>query len=73
MEVPDRLVRVREVVGQEAAAVGLGEDAGVAPALAGRFADLLRDRAEVEDVHDEQVAGLGALDTDRATEHVGVR
>ncbi len=69
-EVPDRLVRVGIVVGEEAAAVDLGEDAGVAPTLAGRVADLLRHRAEVEDVDDEQVAGLGALDRDRTGQHV---
>jgi hypothetical protein len=73
VEVPDRLVRVREVVGQEAAAVGLGEDARVAPALAGGLPDLLRYRPEVEDVDDEQVTRLGALDADRAGEHVRVR
>ena len=63
VEVPDRLVGVGEVVGQEAAAVGLGEDARVAPALARRVAVLLRRlaRAEVEDVDDQQVARLGAL------------
>ena len=72
VEVPDRLVGVGEVVGQEAAAVHLGEDAGVAPALTGRVTDLLRDRAEIEDVDDEQVAGLGALDRRPArTGHVG--
>ena len=70
-EVQDRLVGVGEVLGEEPAAVGLGEDAGVAPALAGCVADLLRDRAEIEDVDDEQVAGFGALDGDRPGEHVG--
>ena len=71
-EVPDRLVGVGEVVGQEAAAVGLREDAGVAPALAWRVAVLLRGlhRAQVEDVDDEQVARLGALHSDRSAEHV---
>ena len=65
-EVPDRLVRVGEPVGEEAAAVGFREDPGVAPALARRVTDLLRNGAEVEDVDDEQVAGLRALDGDRA-------
>ncbi len=70
-EVPDRLVGVGELIGEEAAAVELGEDAGVAPALAGqRPGILLRDGSDVEDVHDEQVARLGALDGDRAGEHV---
>src|SRR5205085_685044 len=34
-EIPDRLVRVGETVGEEAAAVGLGADPCVPPALAG--------------------------------------
>ena len=72
VEVPDRLVGVGVVVGEEPAGVGLGEDAGVAPALAGGRARLLGDRAEVEDVDHQQVAGLGALDLDGAAEHVGV-
>ena len=72
VEVPDRLVGVGVVVGEEPAGVGLGEDAGVAPALAGGGAGLLGDRAEVEDVDHQQVAGLGALDLDGAAEHVGV-
>jgi hypothetical protein len=63
------------VVGQEAAAVDLREHAGVAPPLARRVAELLRRLAgaEVEDVHDEQVARLGALHLDRAAEHVADR
>lgn len=72
VEVPDGLVRVGEAVGEEAAAVVLGEDAGVAPALPGAFSLRLRYGAQVEDVHDEQVAGLGALHRDGAAEHVGV-
>ena len=72
VEVPDRLVGVREVVGEEPAAVRLGEDPGVAPALPGRVAVLLRRLAgaQVEDVDHEQVARLRALDLDRAAEHV---
>jgi hypothetical protein len=60
------------VVGEEAAAVDLGEDAGVAPALARGVAVLLWRLAgpEVEDVDDEEVARLRALDLDRAAEHV---
>ena len=69
-EVPDRLVGVREVIGEEAPAVELGEDAGVTPALAGGLADLLGYRPEVEDVDDQQVARLGALDGDRPGQHV---
>jgi hypothetical protein len=72
VEVPDRLVGVREVVGEEASAVDLGEDACVAPSLAGRVAAFLRrlNGAEVQDVHDKQVTGFGALDLDRTAEHV---
>jgi hypothetical protein len=70
LKVPDRLVGVREVVGQEAAAVDPGEDAGVAPALTGDRALLLGYRAELEDVDDEQVAGGGSLHGDRPAERV---
>ena len=56
----------REMIGQEAAAVLLGEDAGEAPVA-------LRQRADVEDVDHQQVAGLRALDPDRAGQvvHLG--
>ena len=70
-EVPDHLVGVREAVGQKAAAVALREHAGVAPSLAReRALVLLVDRVDLEDVDDQQVAGLGALDVERATQHV---
>src|SRR5215471_6173456 len=65
LEVPDGLVGVRELLGQEAATVVAGEDPGVAPALSGQRAGvLLRDGADIQDVHDEQVAGLRAPDGD---------
>jgi hypothetical protein len=71
LEVPDHFVGVGELLGEEAAAVLGGEYAGVAPALAGeRSRILLWDRADIEDVDDEQVAGLGALHGDRPAEHV---
>ena len=69
-EVPDGLVGVGELVGEEGAAVLLGEDAGVAPALAGQGALFLRDGSDVDDVHDQQVARLRALDGERARERV---
>jgi hypothetical protein len=71
-EVPDRLVGIREVVGEETAAVGLGEDTRIAPSLARRVAVFLRRlaRAEVQDVDHQQVTRLGALDLDRTAEHV---
>ena len=73
-EVPDHLVRVGELLGEEPAAVLRREHPGVAPPLPGqRPGVLLRDRADVEDVDDEQVAGLGALHGDRAAEHVHPR
>src|ERR1700716_966810 len=71
-EIPNRLVRVGEAVGQEPAAVGLREDPGVPPALTGNVADFLWHRTEIEDVDDEQVAGLGTLDVDRPGQHVRV-
>src|ERR1700712_457995 len=69
-EVPDRLVRVGEVVGEKASAVGLGEDSRVAPSLAGGVADLLGYRTQVEDVDDEKVPWFGTFDVDRAGQHV---
>jgi hypothetical protein len=72
VEVPDRLVGVRIVVGEEPAGVGLGEDAGIAPALPGGRPRLLGDRAQVEDVDHQQVARFGALDLDGPAEHVGM-
>jgi hypothetical protein len=56
------------VVGEEPAAVLLGEDAGVTPALPGRVADLLGHRAQVEDVDHQQVAGFGAFEHVTAVE-----
>src|SRR5262245_2042826 len=71
LEVPNHLVGVGEVLGEESAAVLGGEYAGVAPALAGqRSRVLLWDRADIKDVDDEQVAGLGALHGDRPAEYV---
>ena len=75
-EVPDHLVGVGEAIGQEAAAVRLGEDARVAPAHAGvRALVLLVAGVDLEDVDDQQVAGLGALDVERPAEdvHAGQR
>src|SRR5699024_2131381 len=70
-EVPHGLVGVGELVGEEAAAVALGEDARVAPALAGqRPVVLLGDGADVEDVHDQQVPRLRPLDPERTRERV---
>jgi|GEM_PF-7062047 len=63
LDVPDRLLRQREVIGEEAAAVLLGEEAVEAP-------QALLQRTDVEQVDDEQIAGLGALDADRAGQEV---
>jgi hypothetical protein len=59
VDVPDRLLRLREMLGQEAAAVLLREEAVEAPQAVGLGAN-------VEQVDDEQVARLGALHADRA-------
>ena len=48
-----------EMLGEEAAAILLGEDAGEAPFGFGQ-------RADIEDVDDHEVAGLRALDPERA-------
>ena len=62
-DVPDRLLRQREVIGEEAAAVLLGEEAVEAPQALGQ-------RADIEQVDDQQIARLGAFDTDRAGQEV---
>ena len=59
LDVPDRFLRQREMIGQEAAAILLGEEAVEAP-------QALLQRADVEQIDHEQIAGLGALDADRA-------
>ena len=51
------------MIGEEAAAVLLGEEAVEAP-------QALRQRADVEQVDDQQVAGLGAFDADRPGQEV---
>ena len=62
-EVPDGLLRQREVIGKKAAAVLLGEETVEAPLRLGLGAD-------VEQVNHQQVAGLGTMHTDRAGEVV---
>lgn len=60
-----------KIVGEEAAAVGLGEDTGVSPPLPGERAGVfLRDGAEVEHVDDEEITGLGTLDGEGARQGV---
>jgi hypothetical protein len=70
-EVPDRLVGVRELLGEEAAAVVRRENARVAPTLPRQRARvLLGNRADVEDVDDEQVPRFSTLDREGSAEHV---
>ncbi len=59
LEVPDRLLRQREMIGQETAAVLLGEEAVEAP-------QALLQRSDIEQIDHQEIAGLGALDADRA-------
>ena len=63
VNVPDRLLRQREVIGEEAAAVLLGEEAVEAP-------QALLHRTDVEQVDHQEIAGLGALHPDRAGQEV---
>ncbi|MNT12322.1 hypothetical protein D3C72_1472450 [compost metagenome] len=63
MEIPDRLLRLRKMIGQEAAAVLLREEAVEAP-LAVRL------RANVEQIHHEEVARLCAFHAHRAGQEV---
>jgi hypothetical protein len=62
-EVPDRLLRMREMLGQEAAAVLLGEESVEAP-------EAFRLRADVEQIDHQQVAGLGTLHADRTRQEM---
>src|SRR4051794_27220832 len=70
VKIPDGLVGIGKVLGQEAATVRAAEDAGVAPGRIRRTQDRIGDRAEVEDVDHQQIARLSALDGDRAAEDV---
>ena len=63
LDVPDRFLRQREMIGQEAAAVLLGEEAVETP-------QAFLQRADVEQIDHQQIAGLGALDADRAGQEV---
>src|SRR5699024_5420980 len=60
-EVPHRLVRVGKVVGEESATVYFREDPGIPPPFTAVLPLGLGGRADVDDVDDEQVAGLGSL------------
>ena len=62
-EVPDRLLGEREVISEEPAAVLLGKEPVEAPLI-------IRKRADVQQVDDEQVSRLGALYPDRPGEEV---
>ncbi len=59
LAVPDRLARLGEQVGEKAAAVLGREDTRVAPLVA-------LERSDVENIDDQDIAGLGAGDLDRA-------
>jgi hypothetical protein len=61
VEVPAGLVRLRIVIDEKTAAVFLGEDAGESPRRVRKITD-------VEQVDDQQVAGLGTFDTERAAQ-----
>ena len=63
MKVPDRFLRQRKMLGQKAAAVFLREETVEAPQAVGL-------RADIEQIDHQQVAGLGALDADRARQIV---
>ena len=70
-EVPNGFVGIGELVGEESAAVSASEDAGVAPSLPRqRPTVLLRDRAKIENVDDQQVPGFGTFNGKGAREAV---
>jgi hypothetical protein len=57
--IPDRLLRLRKMVGEKSPAVLLRKEAVEAP-------QALRKRADVEKIDNEQIARLSAFDADRA-------
>ncbi len=63
MEVPDRFLRLREMIGQEPAAVLLREEAVEAPGI-------VRECADIEEIHDQKIARFRTLDTNRAAEEM---
>src|SRR5829696_7567254 len=67
-KVPNRLVGFGVDVGEETTAILLGEDAGVAPLISGPGGG-----SHVEDVHDQQVARLRAVNVDRPAQDVAGR
>src|SRR5512135_1642719 len=67
-DVPDGLVGVWEVIGEEAPTVYFGEDTGIAP-----FRLWPRKGPHVEDVNDEDIARLRTIDRNRPTEDVRTR
>ncbi len=66
VEIPHRLGGLVEVVGQEAAELLLAEDAGIAPPL-------VVEHADVENIDDDDVAGLGTRHPDRPRQVVARR
>src|ERR1700691_5405126 len=56
--IPDRFLRQRKMIGQEAATILLREETVEAPKT-------LRHRADIEQVDDQKIAVLGAFDADR--------
>src|SRR5579871_1285319 len=63
LDVPDRLLRQREMFGEESPAVLLGEEAVEAP-------HALFHRPDIQEVDDQKIAGLRPLDADRTREEV---
>jgi hypothetical protein len=59
LEVPDRFLRFGEMLRQETAAVPLGEEAVESPLA-------LRESADIEEIHYQQIARFRAFDADRA-------
>ena len=66
LEVPDRLLGFGEMLGQEAAAVLLREEAVEAP-------EAVLEGADVEEVDDDQIARLRALDPDGTRQEMHMR
>ena len=66
LEVPDRLLGLREMIGQEAAAILLGEEAVESPLA-------ILHRANIEQINHQKIARLRPLDADRARQKVDDR
>src|SRR5699024_2783266 len=74
VEIPYRLIGVGKLVYEERSAIGFSEDPRVAPALTAQPPRCLpRQRAHIDDIDDELIAGSGSGDCYRARQRADLR